>query len=183
MAIELRPDIQAAKDRLTATVGAGRELKNLESHLWEGERVDMLCVGQYGKGQGLLALTDRRLMFVFHGILGQTTEDFPLDKISSIQWGAGMLLGTITIFASGNKAEVKSVAKTDGKALVDRVRALISGQVSPVPAQAAPVQYASTSTPPPPPSVPAGWYPDPHGAQVQRYWDGRQWTEHTAPLG
>ena len=24
-----------------------------------------------------------------------------------------------------------------------------------------------------------GWYPDQQG--VQRYWDGRQWTEHTAP--
>lgn len=36
--------------------------------------------------------------------------------------------------------------------------------------------------PPPPPSVPAGWYPDPQGAQVQRYWDGSVWTDHTAPL-
>ncbi len=37
---------------------------------------------------------------------------------------------------------------------------------------------------------PAGWYPDPHDARdplgkvVQRYWDGTQWTEHTAvPTG
>lgn len=34
--------------------------------------------------------------------------------------------------------------------------------------------------------IPAGWYPDPDtstpGApQGQRYWDGRQWTEHVAP--
>jgi Protein of unknown function (DUF2510) len=27
---------------------------------------------------------------------------------------------------------------------------------------------------------PAGWYQDPRG-QGQRYWDGRQWTEHTHP--
>jgi Protein of unknown function (DUF2510) len=27
---------------------------------------------------------------------------------------------------------------------------------------------------------PAGWYKDPRG-QGQRYWDGRQWTEHTHP--
>ena len=26
-----------------------------------------------------------------------------------------------------------------------------------------------------------GWYPDPSGAPHQRYWDGTQWTEHTAP--
>ncbi|MFF9813319.1 phospholipid scramblase-related protein [Streptomyces sp. NPDC014006] len=29
-------------------------------------------------------------------------------------------------------------------------------------------------------NTPAGWYPDPHGAQqTLRYWDGTQWTEHT----
>ncbi|MEU3840338.1 phospholipid scramblase-related protein [Streptomyces sp. NPDC028635] len=29
-------------------------------------------------------------------------------------------------------------------------------------------------------NTPAGWYPDPHGAQqTLRYWDGSQWTEHT----
>lgn len=35
--------------------------------------------------------------------------------------------------------------------------------------------------PPPPPPVPAGWYPDPSGGKLQRYWDGTEWTEHTAP--
>lgn len=30
------------------------------------------------------------------------------------------------------------------------------------------------TTPPP------GWYPDNHGGG-QRYWDGQQWTQHTAP--
>jgi hypothetical protein len=28
---------------------------------------------------------------------------------------------------------------------------------------------------------PAGWYADPHGARMWRYWDGRQWTDHVAP--
>ena len=28
----------------------------------------------------------------------------------------------------------------------------------------------------------AGWYPDPSDPQKQRYWDGTQWTEHTADL-
>ena len=30
--------------------------------------------------------------------------------------------------------------------------------------------------PPGPAGAPQGWYPDPSGAQAQRYWDGRQWT-------
>jgi hypothetical protein len=28
---------------------------------------------------------------------------------------------------------------------------------------------------------PAGWYSDPHGARMWRYWDGAQWTDHVAP--
>jgi len=28
---------------------------------------------------------------------------------------------------------------------------------------------------------PAGWYPDPSGAPIQRYFDGHDWTEHRAP--
>lgn len=39
--------------------------------------------------------------------------------------------------------------------------------------------------PPPPepepaPSVPADWYPDPHGKARLRYWDGSAWTDHVA---
>ncbi|MGW2277919.1 phospholipid scramblase-related protein [Streptomyces sp. NPDC001770] len=31
-------------------------------------------------------------------------------------------------------------------------------------------------------NIPAGWFPDPHGAtELLRYWDGSQWTEHTHP--
>ena len=37
----------------------------------------------------------------------------------------------------------------------------------------------ATPPPPPPTTIPAGWYPQ---GDVQRYWDGAQWTEHTAPL-
>jgi hypothetical protein len=33
----------------------------------------------------------------------------------------------------------------------------------------------------PPPSVPPGWYADPHG-RGQRYWDGVSWSEQLAPL-
>lgn len=30
-------------------------------------------------------------------------------------------------------------------------------------------------------SPPANWYPDPDRPDLQRYWDGTAWTEHTAP--
>lgn len=33
------------------------------------------------------------------------------------------------------------------------------------------------------PALPQGWYADPHQPAQQRWWDGAQWTEHTAPVG
>lgn len=30
--------------------------------------------------------------------------------------------------------------------------------------------------------LPAGWYPDPGGADHRRWWDGKTWTQHTAPF-
>jgi PH (Pleckstrin Homology) domain-containing protein/putative oligomerization/nucleic acid binding protein len=78
--------------------------------------------GTYGPGIGLVVLTDRRLLFVKDGMTRQVTEDFPLDKVSSVQWSAGLAVGTLTIFASGNKAEIRSMNKKDGKQVADAAR-------------------------------------------------------------
>jgi hypothetical protein len=49
----------------------------------------------------------------------------------------------------------------------------------------APARPAGAPSPPPPPpdeaapTMPAGWYSDPEGGG-QRYWDGKNWTEHRA---
>lgn len=32
------------------------------------------------------------------------------------------------------------------------------------------------------PTVPPGWYPDPHGYATQRWWDGATWSDQLAPL-
>lgn len=51
------------------------------------------------------------------------------------------------------------------------------------PAPVAPEPQAPPVPPPPPTLPPAGWHADPHGTPgLLRYWDGTQWTEHTAPI-
>lgn len=42
-----------------------------------------------------------------------------------------------------------------------------------------PGRYLPTRTGPPAGGPPAGWYDDPHLPEMQRYWDGSRWTDHT----
>lgn len=123
---DLRPDIASAKQRMRTTMGSGKEIKRLIGYLWDDEQVERMTKGSYGVGTGLLVLTDRRLVFLKDGTMSKTSEDFPLEKISSVQWSSGLMLGTITIFASGNKAEIKNVNKDDGKEITDQIRHRLS---------------------------------------------------------
>ncbi|MET8098116.1 PH domain-containing protein [Streptomyces sp. NPDC005236] len=139
----VRPDIDAAAAKLASTLGAKREIERLPEVLWEGETVEMLATGTYGKGSGVLAMTNRRLVFYFNGLLSQQVEDFPYNRISSVQWAAGMLMGTLTVFASGNKAEISQVPKAQGKPLADLLRQRMAGDI---PGSAAPAAPEAGST-------------------------------------
>lgn len=104
-----------------------KEIKALPDILWEDEKVEKMVQGFYEKGNGILVATNKRLIFVDKGfVYGLRVEDFPYDKISSIQYETGMLMGKIIIFASGNKAEIKQVVKAQAKNFGDYVRARIS---------------------------------------------------------
>jgi hypothetical protein len=71
-------------------------------------------------------MTDRRLLFFKHGWASQKLEDFPYSKISSVEWRSGLALGTLVVYASGNKAEIKSINKDDGRAISDALRQRIA---------------------------------------------------------
>jgi hypothetical protein len=68
----------------------------------------------------------------------RTSEDFPLDNLSSAQWPSAMLTGKVTLFASGNKAEIANVNKADGKRIVDILRARLSAPPAPAGVSEAP---------------------------------------------
>jgi hypothetical protein len=137
-----RPDVAAAKARMSTKIGGRRELKKLDEYLWEDETVSRMATGLYAGKNGLLVLTDRRLIFLFHGWTGQRNEDFPLDTITSISAGSGIALGSITVFSGGAKAEIKGMNKVDAKALVDEIRNRLATrgvpQATAVPQAAAP---------------------------------------------
>ena len=110
-----------------------REIKELPNILWDSEHIYDIVQGLYDSGRGILVSTDRRLIFVNKGMIyGLKVEDFPNDKITSIQYEIKLLLGSITIFASGNKAVVEYVNKKRARAFAEGVRARLAAGSEPV---------------------------------------------------
>jgi Bacterial PH domain/Short C-terminal domain len=87
-----------------------KEIKELPSILWEDESVEMLIQGIYGNNLGILVATNKRLIFVDKKIIGVKVEDFPYEKLTSIQYETGVLTGKLSIFASGNRANITNVS-------------------------------------------------------------------------
>jgi Bacterial PH domain/Short C-terminal domain len=100
---------ELAENKLRMKLGVKRELKGLVELLAEDEEVLNLARGEYDDRQGLVVLTDRRVLFTERGMMRSRLEDFPYDRISSVQTSTGMVHGTLKLFVSGNAAEIKDV--------------------------------------------------------------------------
>ena len=155
MAEQLRPDIAAAAARLSTRMGVKKEIRALVDHVWPGERVDALVGGWQGNGRGLLALTDRRVLFLRDGWGGFGVEQHALLDVGSVLWEAGKLQGTLTLLVSSGKVTFASVSKPDGDVFADRTRAAVSAQL--VPPGAAPDTFVEQPTAPAPQPVEGGF--------------------------
>ena len=115
---------------------ARREIRELPNILWDSEQIHDMAQGLYDSGQGLLVSTDRRVLFINRGLIyGLKVEDFPNDKITSIQYETKLFFGIITIFASGNKAVISQILpKARATAFAEGVRARLAAATTVVPA-------------------------------------------------
>lgn len=72
----------------------------------------------------------------------------------------------------GRGPQAQQLAEQIGRAL----RAAVAPPEPPAPPPPPPPPPPA----PPPPAMPADWYPDPQGKARLRYFDGTNWTDHTA---
>jgi len=116
----------------------GGEAKALLEVLGPDEIPERAVKGLLGRGSGLLIATDRRAIFVDKGLIGLRVEEFPYQKISSIQYKTGMMLGEIIIHTAGNEAIIENVDKKVTRDFGEWLRTRITRATS-TPAPAAPV--------------------------------------------
>jgi Bacterial PH domain len=75
-----------------------RDIRYLEEYLEGGENVRALSRAAMDGKNGVLALTDRRVLVVFHGMLDEEDE-LPPEEIKSVECEHGMVLSNVKIGA------------------------------------------------------------------------------------
>lgn len=117
----------------------GMELKHLPSILRDGELPERIVAGRFRNAQGILVATDRRLIFFDKGLLGSTVAEYPYRSITSIEHGAGLMMGEIRITVAGNVDKIDQIFKEHVQGFVELVRAKMEqAQSSAAPAPAVP---------------------------------------------
>jgi hypothetical protein len=134
------PNLEEVKAQLKNISGSdtfmsSNDVKALPGILWENETIENAIRGFYNEGNGLLVATNNRLFFVNKGIFSLKVEDFPYDKITTIQYESGILLGKITIYTSGNKAVIDNTAKGPSKTFSEWLRNRINNKSTTAPVQ------------------------------------------------
>jgi hypothetical protein len=145
-----RPDVAQAKARMHTKLGAKRALVALPAHLREHETVERIAtwIGS-GVTTGLIVATDQRLLTLRSKRAGDIVDELPYDQVSSIQWVAGKVHGTMTVLASGTSTEFTNVDSSDGEAVVAAARSRASGK--PIPPPPSPVRDSAPAVKPQPP--------------------------------
>jgi hypothetical protein len=131
---DVRQDIATAANRMSLKLGSKREVRKLPEYLLEGETVRHLAQGSYMSGQGLIVLTDQRLLFVYDGWTSQGSKDFPLNKLRSVQTTFKLGVGTLLLSAESGSllghahVAVSGIPKADLIPLANAVRELLAAR-------------------------------------------------------
>ena len=121
--------------------GYKKNLKNLEEHLDQDETVQFSCFGLYDTTSlgaetwrnGVLAATNKRVIFFAKKLFGFDLETFPLSKISAIEFSKGFWGKKMNLTMSGNTAKLKMINHGDPEELVNYVRENMGEKKSSVP--------------------------------------------------
>lgn len=105
-------------------------MEHAKEHLESDEPVSAAVMGSYETKRfggdsvrtGVFIATDRRILLYAKKMGGYEMESFPYSNVSSIESSKGLMGGSISFFASGNKAKMKWIKAGDEQAFVAHVR-------------------------------------------------------------
>lgn len=108
-----------------------KELFHLPKILMDEEQVLAFSSGLMNGNTWLIALTDRRVVFLDKGLLfGTRQTTVPIDKISAVHGQLGLFFGKITINAGGAEMTITQVAKHTVFPFTNKLQEVIGTGVS-----------------------------------------------------
>ncbi|MDR1276400.1 MAG: PH domain-containing protein [Candidatus Accumulibacter sp.] len=106
-----------------------KELNHLPEILLQGEQVLAFSSGFMNGNTWLVALTDRRIIFLDKGLIfGLTQETVDLDKINTVSGETGLILGKIAIQDGAIQRIIDNVPKRSVLPFTNRVRDAIEAR-------------------------------------------------------
>jgi hypothetical protein len=129
----LRADVVRAAGPLTRRVSGRRALMSLGDLLAADEVLEQVTTAGSGTGSGILARTDRRLLYVRSGWTGSEVAEFDIPALTRLVWTPGVLTGGMSVAAPGREVAFRSVPLEDGALLVQAVLAVVPHAAAPAP--------------------------------------------------
>jgi Bacterial PH domain len=119
------PEINDCTYRLSTYLTTATAHRLLEPHLAPDETVQVMALGNYDGGRGLLAVTDRRVVFAQEAIAGGASASYAFAQVTSAQWARHGGTGTVTVRTDGSRGDLKRTAIRDGIAVVAAIQARV----------------------------------------------------------
>lgn len=146
--MSIEDEIYEASKKNFMLLGSNREIRRLPSYLNSGERVLALVTGTphetvstgYNrgrsyekragakKGRGIVVATDSRILFIKDGWLFRSTQDYPYETISSVEFETRIFFGDLSIYGKGDGTVYSGVGRTAGAEFSKIVRQLVADQ-------------------------------------------------------
>lgn len=102
--------------------GTKKEIKYLETMLYEDENVYAIASGLMDNNTWLISCTNKRIIFVDCGMIyGVKHSEVMIDKINAISFKNGLILGEIHIEDGASTRIIRNVQKYSTKPFVDAV--------------------------------------------------------------
>ncbi len=123
----MRADVKDAMRRVHYATAMRGDARHLEAWLEAGEEVREVTGAELEGhlGTGVLALTDRRLLFGFHGLVREAHADLPLTDITSVQVIRGLASAKLS-FEGPHPLSFDNVDKVDADRFANATRRAVA---------------------------------------------------------
>ncbi|WP_288479287.1 PH domain-containing protein [uncultured Clostridium sp.] len=104
------------------TWGTNKEINELPNVLGDNEELIYITSGLYDDNTWLIALTDKRILFLDKGLIyGLKQKDITLDKVNSVEYETGIIFSRIKIWNGAEYIIIDKVLNKYAKIMVSHI--------------------------------------------------------------